>query len=204
MEIISLKIKSKTNPNIFIATTTRGEFSLYSDVIVQYGIKKGEVSEQTFFEAVEQSEFLIGYNLAVKYIGNKLKTEKQIKDYLYKHGFKTNQINRIVEKLLEYKLIDDCLYAQTYSRINIKFSKQKLKQKLSLAGVKKDLAESVLQDKDDFEACKKEAEKYLKNKERSKQTIEKLKRRLSGMGFSWTDISKVLDCCNFEVEDDWN
>ena len=82
MEIYSFKLKSKTNANIFVVDTSVGEFILHSDIIVKHKIEKGVVNDNIFLEAVSESEILIGLNMCLKYISSKLKTEKQIKDYL--------------------------------------------------------------------------------------------------------------------------
>ena len=123
MEIYSFKLKSKTNANVFIASTSEGEFVLHSDIIVKYKIEKGVINDNVFQEAVKESEVLIGLNTCLKYISSKLKTEKQIKEYLYKKEFHKSAVDQIVEKLKEYNVINDEIYAETYTKSNSNFSK---------------------------------------------------------------------------------
>ena len=201
MEIYSIKIKSKTNPNIFIARTDDGEYILHSDIIVSRGINKGDIDSTILLEAVRESEVLIGTALSMKYLGSRLKTEKGVRDYLYKHGFTTTSINSIIDKLLSYKAIDDRTYAEAYIRSNPKFSKNKLKDKLRAAGVSKDIIESLIEDIDDTVGCEANANKYLRGKTLDSETKAKLYRRLVCMGYSYDTINAVMN--KLKDEEQW-
>lgn len=201
MEILNLKLKSRNNPNVFISTTAHGEFELHSDVIVKAGIKIGEIDDEKFYIAVQESSEIIAFHLATKYISSKLKTEQQIKDYLYKKDYHKPTVDSVIIKLKEYKIIDDKNYAETYAKSNPNFSKNKLKQKLFASGVKSNIVEDSLEDVDDFKSAKIHAEKYLKNKVADKQTIEKLIRRLQGMGYTWDVIKSTLNYLKYETEE---
>lgn len=202
MEIISLKIKSKTNPNIFIANANNQEYELHSDIIVKNSIKKGEIDEQIFFDSVLESAKLIAWNLALKYIGNKLKTEKQIKDYLYKKGYHKNVVEDVNKKLVDYGIISDKIYAETYIKLNSKNSKNRLKQKLYSFGVKSNLVDELTLELDDTESCQMEAQKFFKNKQLTKENTDKLIRRLQTKGYSWDTIKSTLNKLKMEIEDD--
>ena len=201
MDILNLKLKSKNNANVFICSTNEGEFELHSDIIVKSGIKIGEIEDEKFYNAVQESGEIIAFNLAAKYVGSRLKTEQQIKDYLYKKDFHKPTVDVVIEKLKEYKIIDDKNYAETYARSNPNFSKNKLKQKLFMSGVKSQIVDESLLEVDDESSCKKNAEKYLRNKIINKQIIEKLIRRLQGMGYSWETIKYTLNYLKFEEND---
>jgi len=200
MEIYSFKLKSKTNANIFVVDTSEGEFVLHSDIIVKHKIEKGVVNDNIFLVAVKESEVLIGLNLCLKYISSKLKTEKQIKDYLYKKEFKKPAVDEILEKLKEYNVVNDEVYAETYAKSNPNFSKNKIKQKLMSVGVKSDITEYATLEVDDFTSCLKHAQKYMRNKVADKPTTEKLIRRLQGMGYNWDAIKHALNELKCEME----
>lgn len=201
MEIFEFKLKSKNNANIFLANTDIGEFLLHSDIIVKFGIKKGENDIYNFENAKTESENLIAFDTAMKYVSGKLKTEKQVKDNLYKKGFHKTSVDYAMEKLKEYKIVDDKLYSASYIKSNPKFSKNKLKQKLKIAGVTDENYIDDIEQVDDFSSCLKNAEKYLKNKEITKENLEKLTRRLAGMGYNWDTIKSVLT--NFKYDDNY-
>ena len=201
MEISSLKLKSIRNANVFICSTDKGEFELHSDIIVKFKISVGDYDDEKFFECVKESGELIAFNLATKYISSKLKTEQQIKDYLYKKEFHKQTVDVVVEKLKEYKIIDDKNFAESYVRCNPNFSKNKLKQKLFQCGIKSQISDESLIEVDDYDSCLKNAQKYLRNKIVDKQTTDKLIRRLQGMGYHWETIKSTLNKLKCEIEE---
>lgn len=200
MKILSLKLKSKKDANVFVASTDIGEYDLFSEIIVKYSLSVGEIDDEKFQRAVKESMEKIAFNVAVKYASSKLKTEKQIRDYLYKKEFKKATILSVIEKLKEYGVIDDKIYMESYIKSNPNFSKNKLKQKLIMSGVSKDLIDEKLNDLEDEDSCLTNAKKFLKNKIMDQKTREKLIRRLTYLGYSWDSINSVLKTLNFDEE----
>ena len=200
MKILSLKLKSKKDANVFVASTDIGEYDLFSEIIVKYSLGNGEIDDEKFKRAVKESAEKIAFNVAVKYASSKLKTEKQIRDYLYKKEFKKATILPVIEKLKEYGVIDDKIYMESYIKSNPNFSKNKLKQKLIMSGISKDLIDEKLNDLEDEDSCLTNAKKFLKNKIMDQKTREKLIRRLTYLGYSWDSINSVLKTLNFDEE----
>ena len=200
MKILSLKLKSKKDANVFVASTDIGEYDLFSEIIVKYSLVNGEIDDEKFKRAVKESMEKIAFNVAVKYASSKLKTEKQIRDYLYKKEFKKATILPVIEKLKEYGVIDDKIYMESYIKSNPNFSKNKLKQKLIMSGISKDLIDEKLNDLEDEDSCLTNAKKFLKNKIMDQKTREKLIRRLTYLGYSWYSINSVLKTLNFDEE----
>lgn len=200
MKILSLKLKSKKDANVFVASTDIGEYDLFSEIIVKYSLGNGEIDDEKFKRAVKESAEKIAFNVAVKYASSKLKTEKQIRDYLYKKEFKKATILPVIEKLKEYGVIDDKIYMESYIKSNPNFSKNKLKQKLIMSGISKDLIDEKLNDLGDEDSCLTNANKFLKNKIMDQKTREKLIRRLTYLGYSWDSINSVLKTLNFDEE----
>lgn len=201
MKIFSICLKSKRNPNIFVVQTSCGEFDFHSDILVRDNIAKGEVNDEKFYASHQESMEVIAFNLATKYISSKLKTEQQIKDYLYKKEFHKQTVDRVVKKLKDYKIIDDENYAKIYTEANPRYSRNKLKQKMFSIGIKTDIVNKNVADVDDFSSCLYHAEKYLRNKVQDKSTIEKLVRRLQGMGYTWGVIKDVLNQIKCKIEE---
>ena len=202
MIVESISLKSKRNPNIFNVETDVGIFEFYSDIIVKNAIKLGEIDDEIFYKSEQESSEIIAFNLCVKYISSRLKTEKQIKDYLYKHEYKKSTVETVIEKLKNYGIIDDKMYAESYIKSNSNFSKNKVKQKLMQAGVKNENFDEQICEIDELESSIKHAEKFFKNKEINKQNLEKLIRRLSGMGYTWDTIKSVLNKLKIDTDEE--
>ena len=202
MIIENISLKSKRNPNIFNIETGVGTFEMHSDIIVKNGIKLGEIDDEIIYKSERESAEIIAFNMCVKYISSRLKTEQQIKDYLYKHEYKKYTVDVVIEKLKNYGIVDDKIYAESYIKSNSNFSKNKVKQKLFSAGVKSENMDAQLEEINDFDSAKKHTEKFFKNKEINKQNLDRLIRRLSGMGYGWETIKSVLNQLKIETEDE--
>lgn len=194
MIIESLKLKSNRNPNVFEVIVNGQTFLLYSDVIVKYSIGIGkEIEKESFLKAVDESNYIICLNCATNYLGSRLRTSKQLKEYLRKKEFDKNIILKVIEKLNEYKVLNDEEYAKSFVKVNAnKYSKRALEQKLMQKGVNKQNLEQSLEECDDKETCVMFANKFIKNKEINRQIIEKLIRHLQYKGFNFEDINYTL------------
>ena len=170
MIINSFNLKSKNNSNVFLVSTNSGDFILHSDVIVKYGLLLGENDDKIFKSACEESEVLIATVVVNKYLNSRIKTEKQLKEYLSKKGFGKSAVEQVIDKLKEYKIIDDSEYAKAFIRSNANNSKLRLKKKLSQSGVDKKFIEQELENVDEFESCFNSAKKYLKSKDINKDS----------------------------------
>ena len=201
MEILSFKLKNKKNSNIFVVETDMGEYIFHSETIVKFGLATGEVDGEKFNLAKDESDELIALNCVMKYTASNIKTEKQIKDYLYKKEFHKPIVEKVVAKLKEYKVIDDKAYAEMYVKSNPNFSKRKAQQKLSSFGVKRELTDEITELVDDEETCLKSAQKFIRGKVMDKKTQDKLIRRLMYLGYNWETIRKVLNNLNIEFEE---
>lgn len=173
---------------------------LHSDIIVKYNIAVGDIDENLFLKCVNQSLEIIALDSAVKYLAHSLKTTKQVRDYLKKKGYEKVTINAVIDKLNEYKLIDDENFITSYINSNPNFSKSKLKQKLLSFGLKNDMIEHGISEINEYSACKVQVEKFIKNKSLDHSLYEKLIRRLMYQGYAWETIKSVVNEFDFKEE----
>ena len=202
MIIESIKLKTKKSNTEFNVVANGQPFLLHSDIIAKYGLSTNlEVADNIFRECVIESEYLFCLNKATNYINSKLKTTKQLKDYLYLKGFKTQTINRVVEKLKEYKILNDEYFTEVFVKSNQnKFSKKSLENKLATKGVKKEIFSSFIEEVDDKNLCIELSKKFMKNKELTKENFEKLMRHLQYKGFNYDAISSALRALKYDDE----
>jgi len=194
MKIESIKLKSKKSSTEFNVIANGELFLIHSDIIAKYSITtNSEVDDLVFKECVTESDYLFCLNKATNYINSKLKTTKQLKDYLYLKGYKTPTINRVIDKLNEYKILNDDYFAEMFVKSNQnKMSKKSIENKLATKGVKKEIYSSFTSEVDDKNLCIKLSEKFMKNKENKKENFEKLMRHLQYKGFIFDAINSAL------------
>lgn len=195
VEITNIEVQKnrKDRVNIYVD----GEFfcgtQLY--VVVKNHLKQGQqIDENKLREIILESEKNDALNKVAKLLEKSIKTEKQIRTYLKGKGFGEPTIGHVVEKLLEYKYIDDAAYMEMYIRsYSKKYGKQKMKSELLQKGIKKNIIEARL---DEFESpeevLQKLADKFMKNKELTMQNLQKLRNHLASKGFGWDEISSIV------------
>lgn len=138
------------------------------------------------------------FNKALKYISYKNRSLKEVHDYLVKNNYSDEQIKETIEKLIEYKFVDDEKFSEIFIR-NRQLkgrSKKMISYELRQKGINKETLEQSLSDaQNDFKTAKEYIEKRLhqmKNLEPEKRT-QMIINRLKSRGYNWDTIKKVLN-----------
>lgn len=193
--LISLQTKNNKRCNLFLD----GEFysGVSMETVLKHRLKVGlEVSEKQLKEIITESEKVEALNKAVDYISKRLKTKREVKDYLLKKGYSEEIAWYCVDKLKEYNYINDEEFSKRYIESTSKTQGKRLTQyKLMMKGVKKediDLAYEnveIDQKKDAYLI----AVKHFKNKEATKENLSKTYRYLISKGFSYDEATFAID-----------
>ena len=124
-----------------------------------------------------------------------MKTVKEVKDYLYAKEYSKVVVDYVIEKLLEYKYLNDETYVNAYvNTYKDKYGILKLKNNLLLKGISaKYLEEYFNEYETDLDSVLYIAEKYMKNKEYSYENLSKLYRHLASKGYSYDDINSIVN-----------
>lgn len=198
---IEYQQKNKNRCNLFID----GEFfvGLSLETVMKNRLKVGmEVDTQNLQNMISEDEKALALNKAVEYVSKTLKTKRQVKDYLISKGYSEDVVWHCIDKLKEYRYVDDKEYSRRFIESTSKNQGQRLVEyKLMMKGVKKEDISSAYDDTivDANENARALAQKYLKNKERTKENISKAYRYLIGRGFSYEQASYAV---KFFCEDD--
>lgn len=194
---VEVQKNNKQKVNIYLD----GEYKarMYLDTCVKYGLHAGvEIEEDRLNELVLESEKVMALNLAVKYVSTALKTKKQIVDYLKKKEFQPEIIDYVVDKMLEYRYIDDMEYIRAYfNTYSNKFGISRLQYNLRSKGVSQKLIDeymdSLEEEVDTLSTCiallKKKAKNMDLNDIRNRQ---KVSRFLASRGFEFDDINHAM------------
>lgn len=194
MEITKVEIQKNHDNrcNLYLDDEFYAGVSL--ELVVKYHIKAGVILEkQELDNLILEDEKGKALSKAVKYLGANLKTKKQLRDYLKKKEYNPQTIDFVISKMEEYDYLNDENFAKayilTYSK---KYGKLKLKSELKLKGVSDEIIDKYL---DDFksENIESVALKYLKNKERTFDTFQKLSRFLYSRGYEFDDINACIN-----------
>lgn len=143
------------------------------------------------------------FNLSLRFLSYRPRSEKEVYDYLKKKSIKAKNLNeqiiaKIMTRLVELKFIDDLEFAKfwiTNREKGLKFLKIELAQK----GISKEIIEKALSG---FDIAEKEESLILKLIEKKKRSLANTEKRkaqekmiafLLRKGFDYSQIKKYLD-----------
>ena len=154
-----------------------------------------EYNEEYLLEIINKANNDICYEKALNYIAKYTKTKKELKDYLIKKAFTSENADFAINKLEEYNFVNDKLYAENYIKYNTSKGKKFFVYELKKKGINENIINEVLENYNDENELKfaiTQAKKYLKNKEITEKTINGLYSNLSYKGFSFENIKNAL------------
>ena len=193
---ITPQVKDKTRCNIYLD----GQYycPLKFEVVVQYRLKVGMTVSEGFLNEIQlESEKSTALDKAMTYLTAAQKTEKQVKDYLYKKGYLPAVVKYVLEKLREYRFVDDKDYAETYvENSSARKGKRLIQVDLYKKGISKEQIEDAMQTLDEenqFAGACAIAEKYMRSKEATRENFAKAFRYLMSKGFDYEISRKALD-----------
>ncbi|MDE7464582.1 MAG: RecX family transcriptional regulator [Clostridiales bacterium] len=197
--------KQKRNPTR-VSVFIDGEFVLGLDAVtaVAARIKIGdEITPERLKEVSHKSEVNSAFERAVGYLSASPRATLEIKRYLKDKGYDASVVGEVIERLEQYRYIDDRAYAKSYIKSKSKkYGKIRLSAELRKRGVAADIISELLED-DDFEdefdgyngydeddGAVETARRYLRTHKSAE--VPKLKRFLAGRGFTWDSINAAV------------
>ena len=186
--------KNKNRVNIY----ADDEFlcALYIETALKYGIKKGiEISKEQVVSMMMEDEQKYAFDLALKYVSYKMRSEKEVRDKLKKSEVSDESSEYAIEKMTELGYINDKEYAEIYvQELSQSFGKAVIEQKLYMKGISKDITRELLNGMQQYELALSWAERLLKkykNEDKSKRK-QKVFRSMMTRGFSFDDIKNAI------------
>lgn len=193
---IKPQVKNPTRCNIYLDNSFYCGLEL--EMVMRHRLKIGaSVSPEDLDEIQAESETMRALDKALNFISRSQKTKKQVEDYLESKGYLKKTIEAVLDKMSAYKFVNDQNYAKDYAK---SASKNKGKRLISLElkrkGVSIDDMSEALNDIDgetETEAATKIAEKYLKNKEKTRENAVKCYKYLLSKGFDYETAKEAAD-----------
>ncbi|RLL40344.1 recombination regulator RecX [Oceanobacillus piezotolerans] len=200
---ITTQQKRKDRYNIYLTDGQKEDYAFSVDeaILIEFQLRKGlELDKETIEELLEQDNLQKSYLLAINYLSYRMRTVKEMKDYLMKKEIEPNHISVIMERLLNRKLLDDRLFSEMFvqTRINTSIKgPQLIKKELMEKGVSESIAANAITlypYEIQIEKVHKWVEKKLKpsKKEAFKNQLQKLQVTLMQKGFTQPVIQDAL------------
>lgn len=206
IKVINSVEKDSKNKRSYRVEFDSGEaIFLNEEILVLKNIKPGrKFSLIELEEIIDNDDYIVCKNYAFNLVARFSKTKKQLEDKLISRGHNTKNINKVLDLLQEYNLINDEVYAKNYILSKLpKEGKSKISFELSLRGVSKDIIESKFlelkeEDEEIFsDSLKKAAQKKYRELVQRESDIRKIKEKLysylARKGFNWDEIKSCVN-----------
>lgn len=205
-----MKIKKykKDKNNKYKVLIDDEEIVLYDDIIIKYNLlMKSEIDVSTYNEMIKENSLLLGYYEAIKYITKKMRSKKEIEEYLIKKGLNSKEVKETIKKLEDNKFINEDIYLKAYINDQINLTNNgvnKIKKNLLKLGLDNNKIDDYLSKIDEcifLDKIDKYIEKRIKfNKNTSSYMLKnKIIIDLVNLGFNKEDIISELN--KFEIDD---
>ncbi|MBO1266233.1 recombination regulator RecX [Proteiniclasticum sp. SCR006] len=198
--MISENKKNKDRVSIF----ADDEFliSCHKELIYKKSLRKGDkVDPDLLLELAREDEYMKAKDVALRSIERSLKTVHEIEKKLRDKEYTEDTIQRVIQFMEEYRLIDDYKYAETFFKEKLRTrGVKKARFELSNKGIPKDIMEKALDalstSSVEEDSCLNLAEKKYAQLVKRETDPYKLKNKLytflMGKGYDYELISSTL------------
>jgi len=194
-EITDIKpqIKNKNRCSVYVD----GQFfcGLLNETAIIHKLKIGQFVEKSFLEQIQlDNEKNHALDKALNYITRSMKTKKQIEKYLISKGYIPLVTEYVLGKLKEYNFVDDYEYAKSYANYKSNSKGKKLiEMDLRMKGAaQEDIDKALSEIGDEIESAKNVLNKYIKNKEMTKENLYKAYKYLLSKGYEYDTAKNAL------------
>lgn len=197
----------KIKEDLYRVLLDNGEIiDIYEDVILANNLLyKSEIDQNLLDKIKIENNYQLAYNISVKYIMVRLRSINEIKVYLTKKGYSKDVIDKVIEKLIKNKLLDDEIFTKAYINDKLNFTnvgKYKLINELTTKmKVDNSVVYNVLESYKEVwnDRIEKLINKYLKsNKKYRGNTLKnKLYIYLVNLGYDKDKVISVLNNYDF-------
>lgn len=197
----------KIKEDLYRVLLDNGEIiDIYEDVILANNLLyKSEIDQNLLDKINIENNYQLAYNISVKYIMIRLRSINEIKVYLTKKNYSKDVIDKVIEKLIKNKLLDDEIFTKAYINDKLNFTnvgKYKLINELTTKmKVDNSVVYNVLESYEEVwnDRIDKLINKYLKsNKKYRGNTLKnKLYIYLVNLGYDKDKVISILNNYDF-------
>ena len=171
---------------------------VYEDVILNNNILyHDEIDDESFYKMKDENIYYELLNSSIKYITKRLRSEKEIRDYLSKKTLDNYMIDNIINNLKEQGLINDKRFAQCYinDKLNLtNIGVKKIKYDLGNLGISDDIIEEINVEQNNDKLEKLIIKKINNNTKYSNYVLKsKIIQEMTSLGYDTDDIINICD-----------
>ncbi|HTK82035.1 MAG TPA: RecX family transcriptional regulator [Bacteroidota bacterium] len=206
MLITNIEPQKRSPRRVNIYLDDEFAFGIQADVLAKFGLREGdELDKEAVGRVLLVEERTLAKNQALRYLGTRRRTEKEIRDKLLEKEFTPATIESVLADLIARGLVNDAEFVKAFvhdAQMRKPAGKRLLQMKLRSKGISPALLKTLLNDEmspEQEEALAlKEAEKIIGKYNTSRKSVDpprqqqRLIQHLARRGFSWSAISPVV------------
>jgi len=184
------------------------EVNLHEDLILKHKLLlTKEIKEDQIIEILKENQMYLAYDLALKYINYKMRSKKEIKEYLIKKEIDNNLIDEVITKLETQGYLNDSYYVKAYinDKINLSYDgPYKIKENLIKMGISEDIVLTNLElfdEKLEVERIKKLIDKQIKNNRNKSDYLLKQKIINNLVNLGYTKSLVISNMGDIKIDD---
>ncbi len=129
----------KDKNNIYIVMIDDEEYKLHDDVIVKYNLLLNKnIDSKLLKEILTYNDEIKSYYMSIKYINKRLRSEKEIREYLHKKDINESSIDKTIELLYKNNFLNEDIILKSYINDSLNLSIDgplKIRRKLIELGI---------------------------------------------------------------------
>lgn len=199
--ITKIEAQKRNQERVNIYIDEEYAFSLSMELVYKEGLEaKMQVDNERLSRIAREESFLKCKDSALRTIERSYKTEKEISDKLLLKEFDIDSINRTIEFLKEYNLLNDENYLRMYVKDKIKNQGQnKIKYALMQKGIHEELIKEEIAKYNDgsqkevaYDLAVKKYNLLSKREDDKYKLSQKLYRFLTARGYDYSIVSMIV------------
>lgn len=152
MTITAVETQKKRTDRVSVYIDGEFAFGMDSADALYYKLKPGEeIDADKYAKIMDELILTKAKDYAMKYLGYRARTEKEMREYLWQKEFGESVIDEVVQLLYKYKYLDDYAFAKSFISDSFKFKKWgdlKIKYELGLKGVSSKAIAQAMEEND--------------------------------------------------------
>lgn len=183
---------------------------LYEDVILKNNLLISKYIDKNELDSIiKENSDIECYNASLKYLSIRMRSKKELANYLASKKYSDNAINKVIKRLSEEGYIDEVKYAQAYTNDQVNISSNgplKIRKNLKENGISSDVIDNVIGNIDENiieEKLSKLIKKQLNVKKGSVNSVKlKVVNYLVNLGYDKDMVLKELSKYSIESNKD--
>lgn len=203
--------QKKSNKRFNVYLDNEYAFSISEDIYVKFHVHKGKKLTEAEIEKIRYEDGIHrAYVIAIQYLSYRMRTEREVRIHLQKKDVHPDVVEKVIERLINEKLLDDLTFAQSFvtDRINrstkgpLLISRELAEKGVSHILINEALRQYTLEKQKEKALQWIEKETKKKSNHSYKKRKEQLTAKLLQRGFSKEVASDVISNVKLEKDED--